>query len=63
MAGFWIWQVRSMDDAIEWAKRCTNPTPGPSDLEICPIWELEGIGPEITAGVNELRVKFVENTK
>ena len=36
VAGFWIWQVRSMEEAIEWAKRCPNPMPGPSDLEIRP---------------------------
>ena len=55
VAGFWIWQVRSMDEAIEWARRCPNPMPGPSDLEIRPIWEAEDFGPEIAAQVNELR--------
>ena len=57
VAGFWVWQVRSMDEAIEWAKRCPNPMPGPSDLEIRPIWEAEDFGPEIAAQVNELREK------
>ena len=38
VAGFWIWQVRSLDEAIEWAKRCPNPMPGPSELEIRPIF-------------------------
>ena len=51
VAGFWIWQVRSMEEAIEWAKRCPNPMPGPSDLEIRPIWEAEDFGPEVAAGV------------
>jgi hypothetical protein len=37
VAGFWIWQVQSMDEAVEWAKRCPNPMPGPSDLEIRPL--------------------------
>jgi len=60
VAGFWIWQVRSMDEAIEWAKRCPNPMPGPSDLEIRPIWEPEEFGPEIAAGVNELRAKIAK---
>ncbi len=63
VAGFWIWQVRSMEEAIEWAKRCPNPMPGPSDLEIRPIWESEDFGPEIAAGVNEQRAKIAENTK
>ena len=63
VAGFWIWQVRSMEEAIEWAKRCPNPMPGPSDLEIRPIWESEDFGPEIATQVNELRAKFAKNTK
>mgnify|MGYP003428846302 FL=1 len=63
VAGFWIWQVRSMEEAIEWAKRCPNPMPGPSDIEIRPIWESEDFGPEIAAQVTELRAKFAKNTK
>jgi hypothetical protein len=62
VAGFWIWQVRSMEEAVEWAKRCPNPMPGPSDLEIRPIWESEDFGPEIAAGVNEQRAKIAKNT-
>jgi hypothetical protein len=41
VAGFWIWQVRSMDEAVEWARRCPNPMGGPSQLEIRPIGEIE----------------------
>ena len=52
-----------MDEAIEWAKRCPNPMPGPSDLEVRPIWESEDFGPEIAAEVNELRAKIAKNTK
>jgi hypothetical protein len=63
VAGFWIWQVRSMEEAVESAKRCPNPMPGPSDLEIRPTWESEDFGPEIEAGVNELRTKIAANTK
>lgn len=48
VAGFWIWQVRSMEEAVEWAKRCPNPMPGESDLEIRPIFEAEDFGPEFT---------------
>jgi hypothetical protein len=58
VAGFWIWQVQSMEEAIEWAKRCPNPMPGPSDLEIRPIWESEDFGPEIAAKENELRARL-----
>jgi hypothetical protein len=63
VAGFWIWQVRSMDEAVEWAKRCPNPMPGPSDLEIRPFWESEDFGPEIAAQVNALREKTAKRGK
>jgi len=55
--------VRSMDEAIEWAKRCPNPMPGPSDLEIRPLWEPTDFGPEIAAQENELRARITERTK
>lgn len=38
VAGFWIWEVKDMDEAVAWAKRCPNPMPGPSELEIRPIF-------------------------
>lgn len=60
VAGYWIWQVRSMDEAVEWAKRCPNPMSGPSDLEIRPLWEAEDFGPEIAAEVDAQRVKLSE---
>jgi hypothetical protein len=41
VAGFWIWEVKSMDEAIEWAKRCPNPMEEDSDLEIRPLFEAE----------------------
>lgn len=41
VAGFWIWQVRDMAEAIDWAKRCPNPMFGPSDLELRPLYEME----------------------
>ena len=58
VAGYWIWQVRSLDEAVEWARRCPNPMPGPSDLEIRPLWEGEDFGPEIAAGVEAQREKL-----
>ena len=63
VAGFWIWQVKSMDEALEWAKRCPNPMPGPSDLEIRPLWEPEDFGPEIAAQDSELRAKIAKGAK
>lgn len=41
IAGFWIWQVRSLEEAIEWVKRCPNPMPGSSDIDIRPFYEME----------------------
>lgn len=48
VAGFWLWQVRSMEEAIEWAKRCPNPHPGESELEIRQVFEAEDFGAEFT---------------
>ena len=58
VAGFWIWQVQSMDEALEWAKRCPNPMPGPSDLEIRPFWEPEDFGPAAEAEVRAYQAKL-----
>jgi hypothetical protein len=48
VAGFWLWQVKSMDEAVEWLKRCPNPMPGDSDVEIRPVLEMEDFGAELT---------------
>ena len=48
IAGFWIWQVKSMQEAIDWVKRCPNPMPGDSDIEIRQIFEAEDFGAEFT---------------
>ena len=64
VAGYWLWQVRSMDEAIEWARRCPNPMPGDSDLEIRPIFEAEDFGveltPELRAQEERLRAKLTD---
>jgi hypothetical protein len=39
VAGFWLWDVRDMDEAVAWARRCPNPMPGPSEIEIRPLYE------------------------
>jgi hypothetical protein len=49
IAGYWIWQVRSMDEAVEWARRCPDPMPGEdAELEIRPIFEAEDFGEQFT---------------
>jgi hypothetical protein len=41
VAGFWIWKVKDIDEAVEWVKKCPNPMPGPSEIEIRPFYEIE----------------------
>jgi hypothetical protein len=48
IAGFWIWQVRSMEEAVEWVRRCPNPHEGESEIEIRPVFEAEDFGEEFT---------------
>jgi len=48
IAGFWIWKVKSKEEAIEWVKRCPNPHPGESEIEIRQIFESEDFGAEFT---------------
>jgi hypothetical protein len=48
IAGFWLWQVKSMDEAVEWVKRCPNPMPGDSEIEIRPVLDAEDFGTEFT---------------
>jgi hypothetical protein len=53
IAGFWLWQVRSMDEALEWAKRCPNPHPGEGVLEIRRVFEAEDFGEAFTPELRE----------
>ena len=53
VAGYWVWQVRDMDEAIEWAKRCPNPTGAEGVLEIRPVFELDDFGDNVTPEVRE----------
>jgi hypothetical protein len=59
IAGYWIWQVRSMDEAVEWVRRCPNPMRGDSEIEIRPLFEMEDFGeaatPELRAQEQRLR--------
>ncbi len=53
IAGFWIWQVKSIDEAVEWAKRCPNPTGEAGEIEIRPVFEAEDFGAEFTPELRE----------
>ena len=53
IAGFWLWQVRSMEEAVEWVKRCPNPFEGESEIEIRQVFEAEDFGPEFTPELRE----------
>ena len=48
VAGFWLWEVKDMDEAVEWVKRCPNPMPGPSEIEIRRLFEAADFGEEFT---------------
>jgi hypothetical protein len=54
IAGYWLWQVRSMEEAVEWVKRCPNPMEGTSEIEIRQVFEADDFGAEFTP---ELRAK------
>ena len=60
IAGFWLWQVRSMDEAIEWAKRCPNPTGEESVLEIRPVFEEEDFGEAFTPELRDQEERLRE---
>jgi hypothetical protein len=53
IAGYWIWKVNSMEEAVEWVKRCPNPMPGESEIEIRPLYEASDFGAEFTPELRE----------
>jgi hypothetical protein len=53
IAGFWLWDVRSMDEAIEWVRRCPNPMESESEIEIRPVFELDDFGERMTPELRE----------
>lgn len=67
VAGFWLWQVKSMDEAVEWVKRCPNPMEGDSEIEIRPVFEAEDFGaeftPELRAQEDRLRAEIEATAK
>ena len=48
IAGYWLWQVKSMDEALEWARRMPNPHNEESEIELRPVYEMDDFGPELT---------------
>jgi hypothetical protein len=59
IAGYWIWQVGSMDDALEWLRRCPDPMPGEeSEIEIRPLFEMEDFGDEVTPELRESEARM-----
>jgi hypothetical protein len=62
VAGYWLWEVRDMDEAVEWVKRCPNPMFGPSEIEIRPLYEMADFGgvvtPEVAATFDRVREKI-----
>ncbi|MFW6076770.1 MAG: YciI family protein [Hyphomicrobiales bacterium] len=63
VAGFWLWQVKDMAEAVDWAKRCPNPMPGPSELEIRPVFEAEDFGEALTPELAEQEERLRERTR
>ena len=60
VAGFWIWQVKDMAEAVEWVKKCPNPMPGPSEIEIRPFYEAEDFGEAFTPELAEQEERLRE---
>ncbi|MCU1307000.1 MAG: YciI family protein [Acidobacteriaceae bacterium] len=60
IAGFWLWQVKSLDEAIEWVKRCPNPHEGESEIEIRPLFEAADFGAEFTPELREQEERLRE---
>ncbi|MEB2606905.1 YciI family protein [Burkholderia cenocepacia] len=58
VAGYWLWQVKSMEEAVEWVKRCPNPMPGDSDIEIRPLFEMEDFGDAFTPELQEQEARM-----
>ena len=58
VAGFWLWQVKSMDEAIAWVRRCPNPMEGESVIEIRPVFEAEDFGEAFTPELREQEARL-----
>ena len=60
IAGYWLWQVKSREEAIEWVKRCPNPMPGESEIEIRQVFEAEDFGAQFTPELRERAERVYE---
>jgi len=58
VAGYWIWQVKSREEAIEWARRCPQPMPGDCELEVRPLYEMEDFGEAVTPEIREQEARL-----
>jgi hypothetical protein len=67
IAGFWLWQVRSMEEAVEWVRRCPSPHEGEAEIEIRQVFETEDFGPELTPELREseerMRARLAERKR
>jgi hypothetical protein len=62
VAGFWLWEVKDMAEAVEWVKRCPNPMPGKSEIEIRPVFEMADFGEAMTPELAEQEQRLREKT-
>jgi hypothetical protein len=62
VAGFWLWEVKDMEEAVAWVKRCPNPMPGPSEIEIRPLYEVADFGEAFTPELREQEERLREKT-
>jgi len=60
VAGFWLWQVKDMDEAVAWVKRCPNPMSGPSEIEIRPLFDMADFAESLTPEFKEIRGRVGE---
>jgi hypothetical protein len=63
VAGFWLWEVRDMDEAVEWVRRCPNPMLGRSEIEIRPVAELSDFAEAMTPEIAELHQRTIDKTR
>ena len=63
VAGYWIWEVKDMAEAVEWVKRCPNPMPGPSEIEIRPFYEMADFDGIITPEATEIHDRVRDKIK
>jgi hypothetical protein len=63
VAGYWLWQVKSMVEAVDWLKRCPNPMPGESDIEIRPVFEAADFGEALTPELKQQQERIFAEAK